>query len=137
MVHGEEDTGRDAGRSYLMLEATDARVHYVCYTPEMEEARSRGRLRTNSFIRLRKLFSEGRPLLEIDDLGDSELILRNRRYLREAAQHMIRRGIIPQDAGWNGWLGRYQRALAEAAVTLGRQRLVNEAERSKNRDRGR
>jgi type IV secretory pathway VirD2 relaxase len=137
LVHGEEDTGREAGRSYLILEATDARVHYVCYTPEMEEARSRGGLRTNSFIRLRKLFSEGRPVLEIDDLGDSESTLRNKRHLREIAQRLFRNGILPRDDGWNGWLGRYQRALEDTAITLERQRLVKEAERNKNRDRGR
>ena len=136
LVHGEEDTGREAGRSYLMLEATDARVHYVRYTPEMQEARSRGGLRTNSFIRLRKLFSEGRPVLEIDDLGDSESILRNKRHLRETAQHLMRKRVVPQDDGWNGWLGRYQKALKEAATTLERQRLVKEAERNKKRDRG-
>jgi hypothetical protein len=50
---------------------------------------------------------------------------------------MIRSGVVPQDDGWNGWLGRYQRALREAAITLERQRLVKVAERNKNRDRGR
>ena len=49
--------------------------------------------------------SEGRPALEIDDMGDSESILRNKRHLRETAQSLIRRGIVPQDDGWNGWLG--------------------------------
>jgi type IV secretory pathway VirD2 relaxase len=137
LVHGEEDTGCEAGRSYLMLEATDARVHYVCYTPEMEEVRSRGGLRTNSFIRLRKLFSEGRPVLEIDDLGDSESILRNKRHLRETAQRLIRRGIVPQDDGWNGWLGRYQKALEEIGTTLERQRVTKQAERKKRPDLGR
>ncbi len=52
LVHGEEES---SGRGYLMLEGTDARVHYVYYTPEMEAARNRGGLRTNSFVRLRKL----------------------------------------------------------------------------------
>ena len=83
LVHGEEDTGRQAGRSYLMLEGTDGQVHYVYYTPEMEGARGRGGLRTNSFVRLRKLFADGHPVLKIDELGDSEAILRNKRYLRE------------------------------------------------------
>jgi hypothetical protein len=32
----------------LMLEGTDALVHFIYYTPELEEARSRGELRTNS-----------------------------------------------------------------------------------------
>ena len=43
LVHGEEES---SGRSYLMLEGTDARVHYVYQTPEMEAARNRGGLRT-------------------------------------------------------------------------------------------
>src|ERR1700733_2087667 len=67
LVQGEEELGRDAGRGYLMLEATDARIHYVCYTPEMEAARNHGGLRTNSFIRLRKVFSDGHPT--VDSLG--------------------------------------------------------------------
>lgn len=135
LVHGEEDTGRQAGRSYLMLEGTDGRVHYVYYTPEMEEARGHGGLRTNSFVRLRKLFADGHPALEIDDMGDSEAILRNKRYLRETAQRLIRRGVVPQDDGWNGWLGRYQKALEEAARTLERQQLTKEGEREESRHR--
>jgi hypothetical protein len=137
LVHGEEETGRQAGRSYLMLEGTDGRVHYVYYTPEMEAARHRSGLRTNSFIRLRKLFSEGRPLLEIDELGDSEAILRNKQYLRETAQRLIRRGIVPQEDGWNGWLGRYQKALTESATVFEHQRTVKEKGQNQRRDHGR
>jgi hypothetical protein len=59
LVHGEEES---SGRTYLMLEGTDARVHYLYYTPEMEAARHRGSLRTNSFVRLRKLSTQGRPM---------------------------------------------------------------------------
>jgi hypothetical protein len=134
LVHGEEES---SGRSYLMLEGTDARVHYVYYTLEMEAARNRGGLRTNSFIRLRKSFTDGRPALEIDDLGDSEAILRNKRHTRETAQRLIRRGIAPQEDGWNGWLGRYQKSLSDAAITAGRHRRAKETERDKNRDLGR
>jgi len=134
LVHGEEES---SGRSYLMLEGTDARVHYVYQTPEMEAARNRGGLRTNSFVRLRKLFTDGRPALQIHELGDAESILRNKLHLRETAQHLIRRGIVPQEDGWDGWLGRYQKALAETAATLERQRVTSEAERKKKRDLGR
>jgi hypothetical protein len=133
LVHGEEDTGPQAGRSYLMLEGTDGQVHYVYYTPDLEGAR-RGGLRTNSFVRLRKLFADGHPVLKIEELGDSEAILRNKRYLRDTVQRLIRRGIVPQHDGWNGWLGRYQKALEEAAVTVERQPLTREAERRRNRD---
>jgi hypothetical protein len=47
LVHGEQDTGRQAGRRYFMLAGTDGQVHYVYYTPELEAARSKGWLRTN------------------------------------------------------------------------------------------
>ena len=116
LVHGEEEVGREAGRSYLMLEGTDARVHHIYYTPEMEEARNRGELRTNSFVRLRKLFVDGQPVMEIDDFGDSEAVLRNRSLLKQTAQTLIRRGIIPEEDGWGGWLGRYQAALRRVAL---------------------
>jgi hypothetical protein len=45
LVHGEEES---SGRNYLLLEATDERVHYIYYTPEMETARNAGGLRTNA-----------------------------------------------------------------------------------------
>ena len=77
----------------------------------------------------------GDTTLEIDELGDSESILRNKRYLRETVQRLIRRGIVPQEDGWNGWLGRYQKALGDAANSL--ERLTRETERDKNRDRSR
>jgi type IV secretory pathway VirD2 relaxase len=134
LVHGEEES---SGRSYFMLEGTDARIHHVSYTPEMEAARNRGGLRTNSFVRLRKLFKDGRPTLEIDDLGDSEVILRNKGHLRETAKRLIRRGIIPQEDGWNGWLGRYQKALSDAATALDGERPVKETRRDRNRGLGR
>jgi len=120
-----------------MLKGTDARVYHVCYTPEMEAARNRGGVRTNSFVRLRRLFTDGLPALEIDDMGDSEAILRNKRHLREAAQRLIRPGIVPQEDGCNGWLGRYRKAVSEAATAIERDRPVKETRREKNRDHGR
>ena len=116
LVHGEEEAGREAGRSYLMLEGTDARVHHIYYTPEMEEARNHGKLRTNSFVRLRKLFVDGEPVMEIDDLGDSEAVLTNKSHLRQTARSLIKCGVIPEEDGWGGWLGRYQAALRNVAL---------------------
>ncbi len=134
LVHGEEAS---SGRSYLMLEGTDARVHCVYYTPEIEAARNCGGLRTNSFVQLRKLSAEGRPALGIDDMGDSEAMLRNNRKLREFGQRLIRRGIMPEDDGWSGWLGRYQKALRDAVTILETPTVTKRPERDKNRDRGR
>lgn len=134
LVHGEEES---SGRNYLLLEGTDECVHYIYYTPEMETARNAGGLRTNAFIRLRKLFTEGRPVLEVDEFGDAESVLHNRLYLRETAQRLVPRGIVPQDNGWDGWLGRYQKALVEAASALERQRATKTVERYRHRDLGR
>jgi type IV secretory pathway VirD2 relaxase len=133
LVHGEEEA---SGRSYLMLEGTDGKVYHFYRTPEMEELRSQRGLQTNSFIRLRKISTFRGPVVEIHDMGDSEAVLRNKAHLRETAREMIRRGVFPQDGGWNGWLGRYQKALQEAASTLERQQ-TKERERRKSRDLGR
>jgi hypothetical protein len=48
LVHGEDE---QSGRRYLMLEGTDAKVHFIYYISEIEEARSKGELRTNSFVK--------------------------------------------------------------------------------------
>jgi hypothetical protein len=106
LVHGEEEDGRDAGRSYLMLEGTDARIHHISYAPEIEEARNRGHLRANSFVRLRRYMLGGRPSIETEDMGDAESILRNKRYLRETARQLVKRGTVLEESGWGGWLGR-------------------------------
>ncbi len=111
LVHGQDEY---SGRNYLMLEGTDAKVHFIHYTPEMGEVRSRGGMRTNSFVRLRKLFVDGSPTLEINDFGNAETALNNRRHFEETAQRLIKRGIVPIEDGWGGWLGRYQAALATA-----------------------
>ena len=129
LVHGEEEA---SGRSYLMLEATDGQVYHIYRTPEMEELRSQRGLQTNSFIRLRRFGS----VVEIKDMGDSEAILTNKAHLRESAREMIRRGVYPQDAGWSGWLGRYQKALVDTAFAL-EQEKAKERERRRSRGLGR
>ncbi len=123
LVHGEGELGTSAGRHYVLIEGTDARVHLVYYAPALEELRSRGQLRPNSFVRLRKQFENGRGVLEVDDLGDAEKLLRNRRYLEATVRPLVKQGIIPAEAGWSGWLGRYQAALARAAVSIQRDTL--------------
>ena len=61
------------------------------------------------------------PVVDIQDMGDAEAMLRNKPRLREAARGMMKRGVIPQDEGWNGWLGKYQKALRETALALEQQ----------------
>ncbi len=66
LMHGEDE---GTGRNFMMLEGTDAKVYCIYHTPQMAEARGRGGLHANRFVRLRKLFENGRPVLEIDELA--------------------------------------------------------------------
>jgi len=133
LVHGEEEA---SGRSYLMLESTDGHVYHIYRTPEMEELRSQRGLQTNSFIRLRKLSTSRSPVVEIKEMGDSEAIRSNKAHLRETAREMAKRGVTPKDDGWNGWLGRYQKALVDTAFAL-EQEKAKERERRRSRGMGR
>jgi hypothetical protein len=76
--------------------------------------RSRGELRTTSFVRLRKLPVDRALMLDVIDLGDAETLLNNPRHFRETARRHLKRGIPPTEDGWGGCLGRYQSALCKA-----------------------
>ena len=93
-------------------------------------------MKTNSFIRLRKLSTVRGPVLEIQDMGDAGALLRDTRHLREIGQPLIRGGLIPRDDGWDGWLGRYQRALRDAVTILKTPSVTKSPERDKSGDRG-
>ena len=134
LVHGEDE---GTGRSFMMLEGTDAKVHCIYHTPQMSEARGRGGLRPNRFVRLRKLFENGWPLLEIDELGHSEKVLNDDRLLEETRRLRIQSGMAPVEDGWGGWLGRYQVALRRAATTPIHQLDVQGRAREPDRGRGR
>ena len=114
-----------------MLEGTDARIHYVYYTPEIEGARNRGGLRTNSFIQLRKSTADSRPMLEIDDMGDSEALFHDKRQLRQIGQRLIRRGMTSGVDGSVGIKRRFPVTILETPS------VTKQSERSKNRDLGR
>ena len=119
LVHGQDE---QTGRNYLMLEGTDAKVYFINYTREMEEARSQGELWTNSFVRLRKLPVDGPTMLDVNDLGDAEKLLDNPRHFGGAARQLLKSGIMPTEDGWGGWLGRYQAALCQATLAIEERR---------------
>jgi hypothetical protein len=109
LTHGEEDSGRQ----YMLLEGTDAQVHFIYHTPEMAAARSEGKLRANSFVRFQRMFGDdGRPIVETVDMGDADRLLRNRTHFRERAASSS--GFPPEVGGpWSGWLGKYSAALVQ------------------------
>jgi hypothetical protein len=133
LVHGQEE---QSGRNYLMLEGTDAKVYFIYHSREIEEARSRGELRANSFVRLQKLFVNGALTFKVTDLGDAEKLLTNPRHLSENAWELIKRGIMPTEDGWGGWLGKYQAALYKTAREIEERKERNLA-RARQRPRGR
>ncbi len=121
LVHGQDE---QSGKSYLMLEATTARVYYIPYTREIEEVRSRGGLKTNALVRLRRIFADGQPSTEVSDYGDAEAALKNHRLLREKVAHLHAAGAAATEDGWGGWLGRYQKAVSVEAEFKDRRRSV-------------
>jgi type IV secretory pathway VirD2 relaxase len=137
LVHGQDE---QTGRGYLMIEGTDAKVHFIECTPGMEQSRSRGELKINSFIRLRKLSVGEREMLEVNELGDAELLLSSPRHLAETARQLQKQGIMPTEDGWSGWLGRYQSALCRTTreIEENNQRdCIRKQERHRDRSRGR
>jgi type IV secretory pathway VirD2 relaxase len=134
LVHGEDE---QSGRGYLMLEGTDARVHFIHYTTEIEQARARGKLRVNSFARFRRMIVGQESTLQIEDLGDAESLLNKRGQFDATARNLIKRGIIPTEDGWGGWLGRYQAAVRRAAMELEYPHPANDRDRIRDLQRGR
>lgn len=135
LVHGEDE---QSGRRFLMLEGTDAKIHFIHCSAEMEEARSSGELRTNSFVRLRSLFVGGQTIVDIHDFGDADQALKNRTLLVENARTLLKRGIVPTEDGWGGWLGKFQAALASTAREIVRIReLATDRSQERKRDRSR
>jgi type IV secretory pathway VirD2 relaxase len=132
LVHGQEDF---SGRNFLMLEGTDAQIHFVHYTPEMEAARSEGRLRTNSFVKLRRIIGvDQESRTELQDLGDANTMLLSRHHFRNEVRQLIKCGMIPNDEGWGGWLGQYQKAMRREALDLAQWQIGRERGRQQRRD---
>ncbi len=131
LVHGEDE---GTGRSFMMIEGSDAKVHCAYHTAEMAEVRSRGGLRANRYVRLRKRFENGRPLLEVDELGRSEKSARDRLHHEETALRVTQTSIARGEDGWSGGLALEQSAVRKAAVEL--EELQKQSrERHRSRDR--
>jgi Protein of unknown function (DUF3363) len=103
LLHAENEV---IGRRYLLLEGTDAKVHLIYHTREVEEARRAGRLAVNSFVRLEKRFADRIPHIEISDYGDADALLANRGLMNKQAQTLLRQDL------WGGWLGQYHKHFA-------------------------
>jgi hypothetical protein len=109
--HVLDDT---TGRTHMVLEGTDAKIHFIPHDATIESARQKRFLRPNSFVEL----SSGREgRLVIEDLGSAEDYLSSER-LAVKARRLLQQGVLPADGDWGGWIGRYDRALRSAALSI-------------------
>jgi hypothetical protein len=120
LTHGEDDSGRQ----YMLLEGTDARVHFIYHTPEVSNAWGEGKLRPDAFVRFHRFpGTGGRPVVDISDLGDAERLLRNKGHFRSIVNGMNQDTGPLSEQPWSGWLGRYHAAVESArGATTSRQR---------------
>jgi hypothetical protein len=132
LLHAEDEA---SGRRYLLLEGTDAKVHLIYHTQEIEEARRAGKLAVNNFVRLEKRFADRIPHIEISDYGDADALLKNRGLMSKQAHTLLSQGIALDQNLWGGWLGQYHKALrvtAERHAVLGQE---SPAQKSSGRQR--
>jgi len=119
LVHGEDEA---TGRSYSMIESVDGRLLFVNHTPEIQEARAKGKMRPDTFVRIQKAFAEGKPLVSVDDLGKAESLLKNDAYFRHKVQQRRGRQANQGAEKWKGWLGLYQERLRAAELAHAAER---------------
>lgn len=124
--HGEDES---TGRAYMILEGTDRQIHFIYHTPQMETARNKGELRTNCFVRVRRQNRGAKDRVFIDDFGDANRLLNNKRLFAKIACMASGRVGAPVDGAMSGWLGKYEAALAMAVEELYQARKVRRTDR--------
>jgi hypothetical protein len=132
LLHAEDEA---SGRRYLLLEGTDAKVHLIYHTPEIEEARRAGKLAVSNFVRLEKRFADSIPHIQIFDHGNADALLANPALMNKQAQTLLGQSTTPDQGLWGGWLGQYHKALR---VTVERQVLPDKdrpSQKSSGRER--
>jgi hypothetical protein len=116
LAHAHDDV---TGAPQMILEGTDARVHFIRHTALMEQMRQDGRLKPNSFVSLQQVGEDEKSvLLRVQDLGDAEKYLFSDS-MKKSVKRLIQRGILPAERDYAGWLGRYHRALAKPLSSFG------------------
>jgi type IV secretory pathway VirD2 relaxase len=125
LLHAEDEA---SGRRYLLLEGTDAKVHFIYHTQEIEDERRAGKLAVNNFVHLEKRFADRIPHIETLDYGDADALLKNPGFMNKQAQTLLTQGITLEKDLWGGWLGQYHKALR---VTAERQALFRKERRAR------
>ena len=119
-------TGLDENRGvpYLLLEGTDAKVHYLYHDKAIDEARRAGKMQPGSFVEIERRFAEGEDgrkhaQIVVIDKGSAEALLTNQKHLAtEALRSAVKQPELPKPGNFGGWLGRYHQAVAHRATEL-------------------
>jgi hypothetical protein len=113
LAHVYDDT---TGAPQMILEGTDARVHFIRHSTAMEEMRRAGSLKPNSFVTIRRSEEcQSNHQLKIEDFGDSDKYLSSD-HMKYSARRLIQKGIIGGGGEEHGgWLGSYYQKLSESA----------------------
>jgi type IV secretory pathway VirD2 relaxase len=122
LLHTEDEQTR---KRYMLVEGTDAKVHLIYHTDAIEDARKRGELAVDNFVRIEKRFVNKRPSLHVDDLGDANALLQDSSYFHKEAKLLVRQGVREIDPAWGGWLGQYQRKLQIELLNSDRRKREN------------
>lgn len=119
-------TGLDEakGAPYLLLEGTDAKLHYLYHDDSIQRARAAGQLKTGHFVELERRFVEGpdgrkRAQTIVADKGHADALLSDQKHLAQVAiRDTLRMQTLPTESNLGGWLGRYHAAVAKKASDL-------------------
>jgi len=119
LVHGEEE---ESGRRYFMVEGTDGKVHHVYSNLQADDLRSRGGMKPNSFVRLKRIDLDEGQAMDVQDFGNAESLLQNIAHFDVAAKRLGGRIRTAATERYGGWLGQYQNALDEAMERIRKER---------------
>jgi type IV secretory pathway VirD2 relaxase len=122
LLHTEDE---QTGKRYMLVEGTDAKVHLIYHTSAIEQARGEGKLAVGSFIRIEKRFTDKKPTLHMDDLGDANALLQNSSHFQKEADMFLRRGVHEVQPAWGGWLGQYLTKLQSELRNTERRKAQN------------
>ena len=127
LAHVHDDL---TGASQMILEGTDAKVHFIRHMPAMEQIRTIGQLKPNNFVSLERADNK----FKIEDHGDAQSYLSSDR-LRQTSKRLIQRGIFPVETEYGGWLGDFHRVLTNAPLPVAPDRTAPQG-REKERGKG-
>lgn len=117
---GQDD---DTGKPYLLLESLEGIVHHIYQTQAMQRARGEGALKRGDYLTVesKELEKDGKKIAAtvMKNHGSGHKLLTDKKHLAaKVLQSVKARKALPDHRPAIGWLGNYQKAIAEQAAEL-------------------